>query len=48
MALKRKIAKLESENKTLKDNEAKYLQDSMKKVQVSSGDRDWMGSFGGG
>jgi hypothetical protein len=48
MALKRKIAMLESENKALKENEAKSLQENMKKAQISSGDRDWMSSFGGG
>ena len=39
---------LESENKTLRENEVKLVQEGMKKVKVSGGDRDWMGSFGGG
>lgn len=47
MALKRKIAILETENKQLKENEQKALTESLKKSQISSDERNWMGSFGG-
>ena len=46
MALKRKIAMLESENKQLKENEARNLGDSMKKSTITNDDRNWMSSFG--
>ena len=46
MALKRKIAILEKENKQLKEAEAKSLNDSMKNTTVND-DRNWMNSFGG-
>jgi hypothetical protein len=46
MSLKRKIAMLEAENKQLKENEAKQLQESMKKAQITNDDRNWMSSFG--
>lgn len=47
MALKRKIALLENENKALKENERNALQDSMKKTNLND-DRNWMSSFGQG
>lgn len=46
MALKRKIAILEKENKQLKEAEAKSLNDSMKNASVTNDDRNWMNSFG--
>ena len=46
MALKRKIAMLENENKQLKENEAKQLSENMKKAQITNDDRNWMSSFG--
>lgn len=46
MALKRKIAILEKENKQLKEAEMKSLNDSMKSTGIND-DRNWMNSLGG-